>query len=300
MADRRLQVFHAVAKHLSFTKAAEELFMSQPAVTFQVKQLEDEHQTRLFERRHGLVSLTPAGELLRGYAEKILLLSDEVETRLGELSGEMRGLLQIGATSSHADTIFPVLLTEFNAQYPQVRTRLSVANSAELESQVANHALDLALIDHSTNQESLNYEACAEEEVVLICRPDYPLAQKKQLAPAALPEYEYIAREPGSGTRSIFEKYLTAHATPPGELKMLMELGSVPSLKALVAGGLGFGVSGRLSLAAELANKELKAISLKPLLKRSLLLISAQDRYSSRATRTFIDFARSRIREWQA
>ena len=103
MADRRLQVFHAVARHLSFTRAAEALFMTQPAVTFQIRQLEEQYNTRLFERRHGSISLTPAGELVLSYAERILALSDELDTRLAEMTGEMRGLLLLGASTTIAE-----------------------------------------------------------------------------------------------------------------------------------------------------------------------------------------------------
>src|SRR5574343_1945553 len=107
MADRRLQVFHAVARHLSFTRAADALFMTPPAVTFQIRQLEEQYSTRLFERRHGGISLTPAGELVLAYAEKILALSDEMETRLSEMTGEMRGPLLVGASTTIAEFMLP-------------------------------------------------------------------------------------------------------------------------------------------------------------------------------------------------
>ena len=100
MADRRLQVFHAVAKQLSFTKAAEVLFMTQPAVTFQIKQLEEHFNTRLFDRGHGRIALTPAGDVVLGYAEKILGLASEMDVRLSELTGEISGSLMVGASRS--------------------------------------------------------------------------------------------------------------------------------------------------------------------------------------------------------
>ncbi|MGB9194522.1 MAG: LysR family transcriptional regulator, partial [Azonexus sp.] len=115
MADRRLQVFYAVAKHLSFTRAADALFMTQPAVTFQVRQLEEQYSTRLFERRHGGIALTPAGELAFSYAERILGLSDEMDARLAELTGEMRGRLLLGASAPIAESLLPGILAAFNA-----------------------------------------------------------------------------------------------------------------------------------------------------------------------------------------
>ena len=147
MADRRLQIFHAVARHLSFTKAADALFMTQPAVTFQIKQLEEQYATRLFERRHGSIALTPAGELAYEYAGRILALNDEMDQRLGELTGEMRGALLVGASTTIAEFLLPRVLGEFNALYPQVRARLIVGNSETIENQVAANSLDVGLID---------------------------------------------------------------------------------------------------------------------------------------------------------
>src|SRR2546430_17385389 len=118
MADRRLQVFHAVAKHLSFTKAAETLFMTQPAVTFQIKQLEEHLNTRLFDRAQGRIALTPAGELAREYAERILALSAELDTRLKELSGHAAGPLVIGASLTVREYGPPPPIGQFWAHFP--------------------------------------------------------------------------------------------------------------------------------------------------------------------------------------
>src|SRR4029450_9683927 len=117
MADRRLQVFHAVAKHLSFTKAAEALFMTQPAVTFQIRQLEEQFNTRLFDRAHGHISLTPAGVMTFEYAERILALSAELDTRLKESTGQVAGSLLIGASTTIADFLLPQGLGEFKVRF---------------------------------------------------------------------------------------------------------------------------------------------------------------------------------------
>src|SRR5574343_1330043 len=226
MADRRLQVFHAVAKHLSFTRAADALFMTQPAVTFQVKQLEEQYSTRLFERRHGSISLTPAGELVLAYAEKILALSDEMDIRLSEMTGEMRGPLLVGASTTIAEFMLPRVLGEFNALYPQVRARLIVANSESIESRVAEHTLDVGLIEEPAKGSGLNSVICCEDELRVICAADYPLAKLKTVTPKVLTDYEFISREPGSGTREITDSYFRNHKIEPGKLKTQMELGS--------------------------------------------------------------------------
>lgn len=297
MADRRLQVFHAVAKHLSFTRAADALFMTQPAVTFQIKQLEEQYSTRLFERRHGSISLTPAGELVLSFAERILALSDEMDTRLAEMTGEMRGPLLVGASTTIAEFMLPRVLGEFNALYPQVRARLIVANSESIESRVAEHTLDVGLIEVPAKLGGLASQICCEDELRVICAPDYPLAGMKSVTPKALADYEFISREPGSGTREITDAYFLKHKIAPDSLKMQMELGSPEALKGVVSTGLGFAIVSRAVVDKETQLGELVSIPLKPPLKRSLYLVFPQDRFQSRLTGTFIEFAKSKLKE---
>jgi DNA-binding transcriptional LysR family regulator len=297
MADRRLQVFHAVAKHLSFTRAADALFMTQPAVTFQIKQLEEQYGTRLFERRHGGISLTPAGDLVLSFAEKILALSDEMETRLAEMTGEMRGPLLVGASTTIAEFMLPRVLGEFNAAYPQVRARLIVANSESIEGRVAEHTLDVGLIEVPAKLAGLTSQICCEDELQVICAPDYPLADMKSVTPKVLAEYEFISREPGSGTREITDAYFSKHKVPPETLKTQMELGSPEALKGVVSTGLGFAIVSKAVVDKETQLGELLAIPLNPPLKRSLHLIFQQDRFQSRLTSTFIEFTRRKLKE---
>lgn len=297
MADRRLQVFHAVAKHLSFTLAADALFMTQPAVTFQIKQLEEQFNTRLFERRHGGISLTPAGDLVLSYAEKILALSDEMETRIDEMTGEMRGPLLVGASTTIAEFMLPSILGQFNALYPQVRASLFVANSGRIENRVAEHALDVGLIEAPPRLPGLTSQICCEDELVAICAPDYPLAGMKSVTPKVLAEHEFISREPGSGARDVTNTYFRSHKIAPETLKTQMELGSPQALKGVVATGLGFAIVSRVAVEKERQLGTLVAIPLKPPLKRSLYLVYPQDRFQSRLTTTFIDFAKRQLKE---
>jgi DNA-binding transcriptional LysR family regulator len=297
MADRRLQVFMAVAKHLNFTRAADELFMSQPAVTFQIKQLEELYSTRLFERRHGNVSLTPAGELVFSYAEKIMVLSDEMETRLAESSGEMRGPLLIGASLTIAEYLLPDLLSEFNALYPQVRACLIVANSETIERRVVEHTLDLGLIEAPSKLAGVASEVCGRDELVVICSPDYPLAGGTSITAKTLVDYEYISREPGSGTREVTEAYFRKQKIEPELLKIQMELGSSETLKAVVRQGLGFAIVSRLLVEQDVENSLLLALPLKPAIKRDFNLIYPQERFKTRVASTFIDFAKTKLRE---
>ena len=203
MADRRLQVFYTVARQLSFTKAAEQLFMTQPAVTFQVKQLEEHYNTRLFERSHGRIALTAAGSLVMGYAERILGLTQELETRVGELTGAVSGPLLLGASTTIAEVILPQVLGEFKALHPQVQAYMTVGNSETIEHRVADHTLDLGLIESPSHLPSLHTEVCCEDELVMICAPAHRLARLMSVTPQQIAGEPYVSRESGSGTREF-------------------------------------------------------------------------------------------------
>jgi DNA-binding transcriptional LysR family regulator len=297
MADRRLQVFQAVAKQGSFTKAADALFMSQPSVTFQIKQLEETYSTRLLERRHGHVELTEAGRIVYEYAEKILALNAEMETRLGEMSGEIRGELHLGASTTLAENFLSDLLLKFNSLYPQVKVCLCVANSGSIAEQVDRHLLDLALIDQGSELPGLSSHVCGRDELLMICAPDYPLAKMRHVSAKVLAEYEYLAREPGSAARTASDEYFQQQKIDPATLKIQMEVGSQETLKCLAASGLGFAITSRAAVDREIQLKLLKAIPFKPALQRNLYLIHPKERFLSRLVSTFIDFAQRHMRE---
>ncbi|MEY2631641.1 MAG: hypothetical protein RIR00_295 [Pseudomonadota bacterium] len=297
MADRRLQVFHAVATHLSFTRAAEALFMTQPAVTFQIRQLEDECQTRLFERRHGGVSLTGAGQLVLDYARRILALQTEMDTRLAELTDAMRGSLQIGATQALAGSSVPVLLADFNARHPQVQTRLIVGNSEQLESRVRDGSLDLALLEGAPTQPGVDALPLGEDPLYLICSPDHPLAGQKAVTAKQLREYEFIAREPGSATRQQMNAFFAAAGVAAEALKVVMEVGSLATLLALVQSGLGCAIVPRPALPDGAERRGLVALPLKPARLRPVSLVLPQTRFRSRLIQTFIEFSQQKLRE---
>ncbi|MCM8594926.1 LysR family transcriptional regulator [Accumulibacter sp.] len=297
MADRRLQVFHAVARHLSFTKAGEALHMTQPAVTFQIKQLEERFNTRLFERGGGRISLTAAGELVLDYAERILTLSNELDVRVAEMTGQMSGSLLVGASTTIAEFLLPPILGEFNVRYPQVRARLTVANAEAISNALAAHTLDIGLIESPVDHPSLQSEVCGEDELQVVCTPDHPLARRNDIDARSLLMHDFIAREPGSGTREVTDDYFRACGVEPEKLHTVMELSSPEALKGVVGTGLGCAIVSRASFEKERQLGSLVAVPLRPRLKRSLSLVYAKERFRSRVVLTFVDFARSKLRE---
>ena len=300
MADRRLQVFHAVAKHLSFTKAADALFMTQPAVTFQIRQLEEQFNTRLFDRTHGRIALTPAGQMALDYAERILGLSAELDTLLKEASGQLGGPLLIGASTTIAEFLLPQILGEFKVRAPGTVPRLFVANSEAVQARIVERTLDLGFIEGDSHLPSLVTDVCCDDELQVVCTPGHPLAKLKSATPKSLTEHAYISREPGSGTREVIDHYLQNAGVAPDSMQVVMELGSPEAVKGLVATGLGFAIMSRATVVKETQLGQLVQIPLAPRLHRQLSVVYPKERFHSRLVSEFVAFAKERLTALQA
>jgi DNA-binding transcriptional LysR family regulator len=300
MADRRLQVFHAVAKHLSFTKAAEALFMTQPAVTFQIRQLEEHFNTRLFDRAQGRITLTAAGAVALEYSARILAMSAELEMRMKDMSGQLAGPLLIGASTTIADFLLPQVLGEFKSRTPGIVPRLIVANSEIVQDRVVERTLDLGFIEGVSHLPTLVSDVLCEDELQVVCAPGHPLAKLEEAPPKSLTEHAYVGRESGSGTREVIDQYLRTAGVPPDALSVFMELGSPEALKGLVATGLGFAIMSRASVAKEIRLGELVHIPLAPRLVRSLSVVYPKERIQSRLVDSFVEFAKARLTSMQA
>jgi DNA-binding transcriptional LysR family regulator len=297
MADRRLQVFHAVAKNLSFTKAAEALFMTQPAVTFQIRQLEEQFNTRLFDRANGRIALTPAGLLALEYAERILGLSSELDTRLKELTGHVAGPLMIGASMTIGEYVLPQLIGEFKTRFPAIVPRLFIANSEQVQHRIVERSLDLGFIEGDSHLPSLATEVCCDDELQVVCAPEHPLAKLSAIPPRMLLEHAYVSRETGSGTREVIDRYLEKAGVA---LQPVMELGSPEALKGLVATGFGFAIMSRATVALESTLGRIARVPLLPRLDRQFSVVYPKERIHSKLLNGFVEFAKERMAALQA
>ena len=292
MADRRLQVFHTVANLLSFTKAAETLHMTQPAVTFQVRQLEEYFNTRLFDRTHNRISLTEAGKRVNEYAARIFDLYGQMENAVKELTGEVSGVLIIGASTTIAEYMLPALLGDFKAAYPDVNVRLKVSNTEGIVTMVENNVIDLGVVEASVSNKNLAVELCKKDQLVAIVPPNHELAGEESIAVKQLLEYPYICREEGSGTREVIVEYLQDAGLDPHELNIIMELGSPESIKGAVEAGIGLTVLSRATLAKEIKLGTLVAIPLNPPLERPFSFVHQKQKFRQRAMDELLEFAR--------
>jgi DNA-binding transcriptional LysR family regulator len=293
MADRRLHVFYSVARLLSFTKAAESLHMTQPAVTFQVRQLEEHFNTRLFDRTHNKISLTAAGERVYAYAEKIFELYDELENSVRELTGEISGVLILGASTTIAEYMLPALLGDFKAKYPDVTIRLKVSNTDGIVSMVENNIIDLGVVEAPVTNKNLVVENCRTDRLVAIAPPNHPLAKQDTIPVKTILDYPFICREEGSGTREVISDYLREAGVDPGQLDTVMELGSLEALKGAVEAGIGVSIVSRATLIKEIKLGSLKVLELDPPLERPFSFVHQKHKFRQRAMDELLEFARN-------
>jgi DNA-binding transcriptional LysR family regulator len=199
----RLAVFRAVARHLSFSRAADELNMSQPAVSRHLRLLEAELGVRLFQRLGNRVELTDAGRILADYAQRVSVLTEEVRRVLGELEGLRRGYLRIGASSTPGLYLLPDVLARFQKKYPDIEITLVVTNSGDVTQRVLAGEFDLGFVGAPPDTPGVQTQPFADDEIVLIVPAGHALAQPQSFAPNLLAGETLIARETGSATQQI-------------------------------------------------------------------------------------------------
>jgi DNA-binding transcriptional LysR family regulator len=294
MSDRRLKVFHTVARLLSFTKAAEELHMTQPAVTFQVRQLEEYFNTRLFDRTHNKVNLTPAGERVSEFAERIFDLYEEMENRVRDLTGEISGALTIGASTTIAEYMLPALLGEFKNRYPDINLRLKVSNSEGIVSMVEHNVIDLGVVESPVNNKNLIVEVCHDDHLVVVAPPDHDLVKRGgKVSASDIVRYPFVSREEGSGTREVIMHYLMEHQVTPSDMTFSLELGSPEAIKGAVEAGMGITILSRSIIGKELKLNMLAELELDPPLSRPFSFVRQRQKFRVTVMEKLLEFAQS-------
>lgn len=250
--DARLRAFHAVATLGNFTKAADALSLSQQAVSFQIKSLEDEVGNRLLKRQGKNLELTETGEILSRFAKQILDLYSAAEDALGQHTGVVGGSLNIGATGSIAKYCLPAAISEFRKTHPSVSVSVSVSNSGDIADLLAQEAVDLGVISGGPVELSrFIVEPFFDDELVFIAAADNPIVNKQPLSLSELLSCQYIIREKGSGTRDLMEGYFRDRGVDLATLPIAAVMGTTESVKASVASSNGIAMVSRLSLGTE-------------------------------------------------
>lgn len=235
---RQLQVFESVARHLSHSRAASELYLSQPAVSMQLKQAEQIIGLPLFEQVGKKIFLTEAGRELLHYSRTILQQMAEMAAVFDEMKGMERGHLHISVVST-ANYFMPQQLARFIQAHPAIQLSLHVANRDAVIQQLGNNSADLAIMGLPPQDADMDAQAFMENPLVIIAAPNHPLAGSQQIKARQLAQETFLLRERGSGTRSVVERFFASHRIP---LPANMEMDTNEAIKQSVQAGLGIGV----------------------------------------------------------
>ena len=293
MADRRLQVFYTVARLLSFTKAAETLHMTQPAVTFQVRQLEDHFDTRLFDRTHNRVALTEAGHKAYESAEQIFSLYAEMENTVKELTDDVSGALTMGASTTIAEYMLPALLRGFTLEFPDINLKLKVSNTEGIVSMIENSMIDLGVVEGPVSNKNLLVEVCRVDQLVVVVPPGHEIADRKSIPLEEVMNFPFICREEGSGTREVIMDHMVKLGIDRNNLNVSLELGSPESIKGAVEAGMGISIASLATLEKELKLGTLVAVRLDPPMEREFSFVRQRQKFRLRAMEKLLDYARA-------
>ena len=286
----QLKAFLAVAQDRSFSRAAEKLYLTQPAVSKQIQALEEGLGMRLFDRVGRSILLTQAGNILHDHAHIAFRTLEEARETINQLRGLQRGHLRISAASTIGTYMLPQPLGELKAQFPGIEISLAITNKARVVQQVLNHEVELGFVGPPVEPAELEMEEYLLDELVLIMAPTHRLAREESVGVAELAEEVFILREQGSGTREIMEEELGRVRV---NLKKAMELGSTEAIKQAVAANLGVSIVSKFAISLETLQGRLAVATLPELnLRRQLFVIHHGGRTLSPAAEEFCSLLR--------
>jgi len=271
---KQLKVFYYVAKNLSFTRAAEELFITQPAVTMQISSLERQYGLRLFSRKKNELSLTEAGKVLYPYAERVMEIGFEAERALFNMKANPHGVLRIGTTKTIARYLLTPYILRFQTAFPRVRIKVDEGSSEEMAMSVLYGRNDLAIVGRIPYEERLEatpFPDHENDELFLTVPPSHPLASRDEVTLREIADVPLILRERGSGTRHVILRRFEEIGLTP---RILLEAGNVDFIKDLIQRGAGVGILGEISVAEEVSLGTVKAIPIagRPALEIDIVL----------------------------
>jgi len=263
MFDFRLRVFYTVGRRLNFTKAAKELYISQPAVTRHIHELETAFRLQLFERNGNKIALTSAGKMLPSYSERIFDLYRDMEFELNALAEVHSGILRIGASSTIAQYIIPPILADFHQKFKHVKVQLSTGNTEAIEQALLNKDIELGIVEGRSKNPLFGYQEFIKDELVLVTNAKETFIKKETLKIEELKKYPFLMREPGSGTLEVIEHTLNAHRIKMEELNIEMRLASIESIKSYLLYSPCIAFISIHAILKELKHNELRIIDVK-------------------------------------
>ncbi|MGD2098848.1 MAG: LysR family transcriptional regulator [Desulfobacterales bacterium] len=255
----QLRVFYYAAKNLNFTAAAGELFITQPAVTAQVKSFEEFCNLKLFKKRGRKIYLTDEGRSLYQYAAKIFKFEKEIEAVIDDMRELKRGILSMGTTKAYARYFMPLMISTFHQNYPHIKIQLNEGSSLEMTRGLLDLKIEVAIIAKAVDNPEVHFFPFSREEMAVIVTPGHPLTKKKKISFADMAGLPFIMREKGSGTRKLIEELFEIAGCIPN---ILMETSNTEFIKQLVQRGEGVSFVVKEAVATELKEKRLTTVPL--------------------------------------
>lgn len=292
MFDFRLQVFNTVAKRLNFTKAAEELFITQPAVTKHIHEIENHFKVKLFERNGTKIKLTPAGETLLQYTDQLFAVYRNLEFELNTFTQQHTGKLRIGASTTVAQYVLPPVLAAFHKKFNNIKVTLTINNTEQIEQALQNKNIDLGIIEGQSKNNLFKYTEFVKDELVLVANINHPLAKKDMIKPEELLKIPLLLREPGSGTLEVLGHALKPLGIKISQLQNEMQLGSTESMKLYLLNSNAMAFLSVHSILNELQNKECCIIDVKGLTIERHFFFIQQHGQAEALPDLFMKFAR--------
>ncbi len=275
--DFRLKVFYTVANRLSFTKAAAELFITQPAISKHIQELEEKYKIKLFDRTGNKISLTQAGEVLLQHTNKIVEIYRDVDFDMSSLINQQRGLLRIGASTTISQYIIPPLLARFHQKLKDITVNLRNGNTEQIENALQKKEIEIGIVEGQSKNKSIKYIPFLKDELVLVCNSKNPLLSKKEINRDDLLDMSFLMREPGSGTLEVIEYALKPFDISLSQLTIEMELGSTESIKSYLMHSDCVAFVSIHAIEKELKNQELVILDIHNLtIERNFYIISLQ------------------------
>ncbi len=291
MDVRDLQIFLSVAKHLNYTRAAEEVNLSQPSVSVRMGQLERDLGSKLFEQLGKKVVLTEAGQLLVPHATRIIAAMDDARRAIDELQGLERGSLRVGASTTPGMYLVPGTIAHFKQRYPKVEVHLAVRDTRQIEEGVLRNEFDFGFVGGHLAGDGVDVLPWINDEIILIVPLGHRLAGKRSVTVQDLSREKFIFREQGSATRAVVATHLQRLRV---EAEAIMEIENPESVKKAVQNGLGIAFISAFAAETDLEAKTLVAVKIRNLeIRRELKIVYRRDKHLSRAAQTFIEMARN-------
>lgn len=280
--DFRLKVFYTVANRLSFTKAANELFITQPAISKHIQELEENYKIKLFDRNGSKISLTPAGEVLLEHAKTIFEVYRNIDFDMSTLINQRSGLLRIGASTTISQYIIPPLLARFHQKLQDVKVSLLNGNTEQIESALLKQEIDIGIVEGQSKNKSIKYTEFLKDELVLVCKSSNPLVNLDEVTKVELKKMRFLMREQGSGTLEVIEYALKPFDIKVSELQIEMQLGSTESIKSYLMNSNCVAFISIHAIQKELKNNELAILDIKNLMiERFFYIITLQGKMDS-------------------